>query len=81
MYATGIEYWYNDQFAIRGGYFHEHETKGNRKYFTAGAGFRLKVFTLDFSYLMPLANNHPLARTLRFSLSFDFNAIRNASRG
>jgi hypothetical protein len=81
MYATGIEYWYNDQFAIRGGYFNEHETKGNRKYFTAGAGFRLKVFTLDFSYLMPLANNHPLARTLRFSLSFDFNAIRNASRG
>ncbi|MCU0362738.1 MAG: type IX secretion system outer membrane channel protein PorV [Bacteroidales bacterium] len=80
MYATGLEYWYNDQFAIRGGYFHEHETKGNRKYFTAGAGFRLKVFTLDFSYLMPLAQNHPLARTLRFSISFDFNALRNASR-
>jgi hypothetical protein len=79
-YSTGIEYWYNNQFAIRGGYFHEHETKGNRKYFTAGAGFRLKVFTLDFSYLMPLAQNHPLARTLRFSIAFDFNALRNASR-
>jgi hypothetical protein len=79
-YSYGLEYWYNNQFAIRGGYFHENETKGNRKYFTAGAGFRLKVFTLDFSYLMPLAQNHPLARTLRFSLSFDFIALRNASK-
>jgi hypothetical protein len=75
-----LEYWYNNQFAIRGGYFHENETKGNRKYFTAGAGFRLKVFTLDFSYLMPLAQNHPLAHTLRFSLSFDFNSLRNAGK-
>ena len=79
-YSTGIEYWYNNQFAIRGGYFHENATKGNRKYFTAGAGFRLKAFTLDFSYLMPLSQNHPLARTLRFSIAFDFNALRNASR-
>ncbi len=79
-YSYGLEYWYNNQFAIRGGYFHENETKGNRKYFTAGAGFRLKIFTLDFSYLMPLTQNHPLARTLRFSIAFDFNALRNASR-
>jgi hypothetical protein len=79
-YSYGVEYWYNNQFAIRGGYFHENETKGNRKYFTAGAGFRLKVFTIDFSYLMPLTQNHPLARTLRFSLAFDFNALRNAGR-
>jgi hypothetical protein len=79
-YALGAEYWYNNQFAIRGGYFHEHETKGNRKYFTAGAGFRMKSFTLDFSYLMPLVQNHPLARTLRFSLAFDFNALRNAGK-
>lgn len=78
--SSGIEYWYNNQFAIRGGYFHENATKGNRKYFTAGAGFRLKAFTLDFSYLMPLSQNHPLARTLRFSIAFDFNALRNASR-
>ncbi|MGE5420741.1 MAG: type IX secretion system outer membrane channel protein PorV [Chloroflexota bacterium] len=77
--SPGLEYWYNEQFAIRGGYFHESETKGNRKYFTAGAGFRLNVFTIDFSYLMPLAQNHPLAQTLRFSLAFDFNKIRNAS--
>jgi hypothetical protein len=75
-FSLGAEYWYNKQFAIRGGYFHENETKGNRKYFTAGAGFRMKVFTIDFSYLMPLAANHPLARTLRFSLSFDFNSLQ-----
>ncbi len=79
-YSTGVEYWYNNQFAIRGGYFHENATKGNRKYFTAGAGFRLKAFTLDFSYLMPLSQNNPLAHTLRFSIAFDFNALRNASR-
>ncbi len=77
-YSAGAEYWYNHQFALRTGYFHENETKGNRKYFTAGAGFRLKGFTLDFSYLMPLVQNHPLARTLRFSLSFDINALKTA---
>ncbi len=77
-YSLGAEYWYNNQFAIRGGYFHEHESKGNRKYFTAGAGFRLKGFTIDFSYLMPTVSNHPLARTLRFSLSFDSNTLRKA---
>ncbi|HLN20044.1 MAG TPA: type IX secretion system outer membrane channel protein PorV [Bacteroidales bacterium] len=77
-FSPGVEYWYNDQFAVRGGYFHENQTKGNRKYFTLGAGLRLKAFTLDFSYLMPLAQNHPLAQTLRFSLSFDINSFRNA---
>ncbi len=76
-YSFGTEYWYNNQFALRAGYFHENETKGNRKYFTAGAGFKLKGFTLDFSYLMPVAQNHPLARTLRFSLSFDSTSLRN----
>jgi len=79
-YSFGAEYWYNDQFAIRTGYFHENETKGNRKYFTAGAGFRLSGFTVDFSYLMPTVQNHPLARTLRFSLSFDISALRNTSK-
>ena len=79
-YSTGVEYWYNNQFAIRGGYFHENATKGNRKYFTAGAGFRLKAFTLDFSYLMPVMQNNPLAHTLRFSIAFDLNSLRNASR-
>jgi hypothetical protein len=79
-YSFGIEYWYNNQFALRCGYFYEDPTKGNRKYFTAGAGFRLKAFTLDFSYLMPVAQNNPLAHTLRFSIAFDFNSLRNASR-
>ncbi len=79
-YSYGVEYWYNNQFALRGGYFSENPTKGNRKYFTAGAGFRLKMFTLDFSYLMPIAQNNPLAHTLRFSLSFDFNSLRSTTK-
>ena len=79
-WSFGTEYVYNEQFAIRGGYFHEHATKGNRKYFTAGAGLKMSVFSLDFSYLMPVVQNHPLARTLRFSLSFEFDAFRNVKR-
>jgi hypothetical protein len=79
-YSLGVEYWYNNQFALRGGYFYEDPSKGNRKYFTAGAGFRLKAFTLDFSYLMPVMQNNPLAHTLRFSIAFDLNSLRNASR-
>ncbi|MFO7575582.1 MAG: type IX secretion system outer membrane channel protein PorV [Bacteroidales bacterium] len=79
-YSLGAEYLYNEQFALRGGYFHENASKGNRKYFTAGAGFRMNVFAIDVSYLMPVVQNHPLARTLRFSLAFEFDALRNASR-
>jgi hypothetical protein len=78
--SFGAEYWYNKQFAIRCGYFNESQSKGNRKYFTAGAGVRMNVFALDFSYLIPLTQNNPLARTLRFTLSFDFNSLRNASK-
>lgn len=70
-YSVGMEYWYRDQFAIRGGYFYEHETKGNRKFFTAGLGLRLNVFALDFSYLIPVKQNNPLANTLRFTLGFE----------
>ncbi|MEZ5105401.1 MAG: type IX secretion system outer membrane channel protein PorV [Draconibacterium sp.] len=73
--AFGVEYWYNKQFAIRGGYFYEHENKGNRKYFTAGAGLKLNVFALDFAYLLPTQRNHPLENTLRFTLSFDVDAF------
>lgn len=73
--SLGIEYWYNKQFAIRGGYFYEHENKGNRKYFTAGAGLKMNVFALDFSYLLPTQRNHPLENTLRFTLSFDIDAF------
>ncbi|HNX66230.1 MAG TPA: type IX secretion system outer membrane channel protein PorV [Bacteroidales bacterium] len=78
MIGFGAEYWYNDQFAIRAGYFNESKIKGNLKYFTMGAGLRLNIFTLDFSYLIPLTQTNPLARTLRFSLSFDFESLRNA---
>ena len=72
-YSIGAEYWYRNQFAIRTGYFHEHASKGNRKYFTVGVGLRLNVFALDFSYLVPTnGQNSPLANTLRFTLGFDF---------
>lgn len=73
--SLGLEYWYNKQFAIRAGYFYENVNKGNRKYFTAGAGLKLNVFALDFSYLLPTQRNHPLENTLRFTLSFDIDAF------
>ena len=68
--SVGLEYWYADQFAARLGYFHENEKKGNRKYFTAGIGLKMKVLDLDFSYLIPAGNfsNSPLNNTWRFSL-------------
>lgn len=78
--SVGIEYWYNEQFAIRAGYFNEAQNKGNKKYFTVGAGFRLSVFSLDFSYLVPITQNNPLARTLRFSLGFEFDSLRNITK-
>jgi len=78
--SIGLEYWYNQQFALRAGYYNEAELKGNRKYFTAGAGFRLSVLSLDFSYLIPFTQNNPLARTLRFSLSFEFDSLRSLSQ-
>ena len=71
-YNVGLEYWYRSQFAIRAGYFHEHSTKGNRKYATVGIGLKLNVFALDFSYLIPTnGQNSPLANTLRFTLGFN----------
>jgi hypothetical protein len=74
-YAAGLEYWYAKQFAIRGGFFYEDGTKGNRKFFTVGIGLRLNVFGLDFAYLVPIYQNNPLANTLRFSLLFDFAGL------
>lgn len=74
-FSLGAEYWYNNQFALRAGYYYEDVTKGNRKFFTAGAGLKMNVFALDFSYLLPIAQNNPLANTLRFTLSFDFEAF------
>lgn len=74
--GTGLEYWYNNQFAVRGGYFFEDPTKGGRQFFTLGLGLRYNVFGLDFSYLIPSSNQqNPLDNTLRFTLSFDFQAL------
>ncbi|MBL0357388.1 MAG: type IX secretion system outer membrane channel protein PorV [Chitinophagaceae bacterium] len=73
--SMGAEYWYNDQFAFRAGYFYENPVKGNRKYFTLGAGLKYNNFGLNFSYLLPSGNGvnrNPLSNTLRFSLFFDF---------
>ncbi len=78
--SVGAEYWYNKQFALRAGYFYEDVSKGNRKFFTAGAGLKMNVFALDFSYLLPVAQNNPLANTLRFTLSFDFDAFNKQRR-
>ncbi|MGQ8336596.1 type IX secretion system outer membrane channel protein PorV [Sunxiuqinia sp. A32] len=78
--SLGVEYVYNEQFALRAGYFYENENKGNRKFLTAGAGLKLNVFALDFSYLVPTERNHPLENTLRFSLSFDFEAFNRQRR-
>ncbi|MFM7903207.1 MAG: PorV/PorQ family protein, partial [Bacteroidota bacterium] len=75
--AGGLEYWYDRQFAFRAGYFFEHENKGNRKYFTLGAGLKYNVFGLDFAYLIPTDQRNPLENTLRFSITFDFNRSDN----
>jgi len=74
--ALGLEYWYNKLFAIRAGYFHEHYSKGNRQFFTVGAGIRYNVFGLDFAYLIPTTQRNPLENTLRFTLTFDFAAFK-----
>jgi hypothetical protein len=75
-YSPGVEYWYDKQFAIRAGYFHEAETKGNRKFFTLGAGLRYNVFGLDFAYLIPTTQRNPLENTLRFTLLFNFEGLK-----
>jgi hypothetical protein len=72
---VGAEYWYDDQFALRAGYFHEAETKGGRKYVTLGVGLRYNVFGLDVSYLKAFRQRHPLENTLRFTLLFDIDAF------
>ncbi|MCD4745918.1 MAG: type IX secretion system outer membrane channel protein PorV [Bacteroidales bacterium] len=79
IYSIGVEYWYDKQFAIRGGYFHESAYKGNRQFFTLGAGLRYNVFGLDFAYLIPTEQQNPLQNTLRFTLTFDFDAFQKQS--
>jgi len=78
--GVGAEYWYDNQFAVRGGYFWEHQLKGNRKYFTLGAGIKYNVFQLDFSYLVPAyfgsnVQRSPLENTIRFTLGFNFGKL------
>lgn len=73
--SAGIEYTYNGQFSVRGGYFHEAENKGDRKYITLGAGLRMNVLSLDFSYLYTLSRQSPLENTLRFTLGLDIDSF------
>lgn len=81
-WAVGLEYAYNEQFFGRFGYNNEAKDKGNRKYFTVGAGFKLSAFKLDVGYVISLAQNNPLDQTLRFTLSFDVDGIKAlADRG
>lgn len=74
-FGIGAEYWYDKQFCIRAGYFHEDNTKGDRKFVTFGAGLKYSVFGLDFAYLVPIRQRNPLENTLRFTLVFDFEAF------
>ena len=76
-WSVGAEYVYNDKFALRAGYHHESENKGNRKYFTVGAGFKMNVFSLDAGYVIATAKSNPLDQTLRFTLSFDMDGIKD----
>ena len=77
QWRVGMEYMYNNQFAVRAGYHHEDPYKGNRKYWTVGAGFKMSVFSLDASYVISVAQSNPLDKTLRFSLAFDLDGIRD----
>ena len=75
--SIGAEYWYDKQFAFRGGYYWESAEKGNRRYFTVGAGIKYNVFGIDLSYLIPTSViPNPLDNTLRFSLLFDFSVFQ-----
>jgi hypothetical protein len=77
QWSVGAEYVYHDQFSLRAGYHHQHENKGNLKYFTVGAGFRMSVFSLDAGYVIATAKTNPLDQTLRFTLSFDMDGIKD----
>jgi hypothetical protein len=80
MISTGIEYWYKELFSVRAGFFHEDKTKGARQFITAGLGIKYNVFGLNFSYLIPTSSQKtPLDNTLRFSLIFDFDAMKKAA--
>lgn len=76
-WSVGGEYTYNDKFSVRAGYHHESENKGNRKYFTVGAGFKMNVFSLDAGYVIATAKSNPLDQTMRFTLTFDMDGIKD----
>ncbi len=76
-FSLGAEYSYNQQFFLRAGYYYENEFKGNRQYFGLGAGFSLNVVKLDASYMMATAQTSPLDQTLRFTLTFDMDGLRD----
>ena len=80
QWSVGAEYVYHDQFSLRAGYHHESENKGNRKYFTVGGGFRMNVFSLDVGYVISTAQSNPLDQTLRFTLAFDMDGIKDLFR-
>lgn len=80
QWSVGAEYCYHDQFTLRAGYHHEAENKGNRKYFTFGAGFKMNVFSLDAGYVIATAKSNPLDQTLRFTLTFDMDGIKDLFR-
>lgn len=77
QWSAGLEYAYNNQFFLRAGYHYEHPNKGNRKYFTLGAGFKMNVFSIDAGYVISTAQSNPLDQTLRFSLAFDMDGIND----
>lgn len=77
QWSVGGEYVFHDKFALRAGYHHESANKGNRKYFTVGAGFKMSVFSLDAGYVIATAKSNPLDQTLRFSLSFDMDGLKD----
>ena len=81
QWSVGAEYTYNDKFTVRAGYHHESESQGNRKYFTFGAGFRMSVFSIDAGYVWSTAASNPLDQTLRVSLAFDFDGIKDLFSG
>ena len=78
--SAAAEYWYNKLFSIRCGYFYESKYKGNRQFFTLGAGLRYNIFGLDFSYLIPVKNNNPLQNTLQFTLLFNFDTQKKGGK-
>ena len=77
QWSVGAEYVYHDQFSLRAGYRHQAESKGNLKYFTIGGGFRMSVFSLDVGYVISTAKSNPLDQTLRFTLAFDMDGIKD----